>query len=49
MQVKRVWFSQFLESQRDSTGKVRKHIESKYKYVKTIGFFKVKFDLYEKK
>jgi len=45
----RVWFSEFLEWQRDPDHNLRSYLEQKYKYVKTIGFFKVKFNLYEKK
>lgn len=45
----RIWYSQFLEWQKDPNHKIRKMIEKKYIYKKTIGFFKVQFDLYERK
>ncbi len=46
---KRVWYSQFLEWQKDPNHEIRNMVEKKYTYIKTIGFFKVKFDLYERK
>jgi uncharacterized membrane protein len=45
----RVWFSNFLEWQKDPGHKIRAMIEKNYRYVKTVGFFKVEFDLYEHK
>lgn len=45
--VDRVWYSQFLEWQKDSQGLYRKILEAEgFKYQRTVGFFKVKFDLY---
>lgn len=45
--VDRVWYSQFLEWQKDPQGLYRKILEAEgFKYQRTIGFFKVKFDLY---
>jgi glycosyltransferase involved in cell wall biosynthesis len=46
---KRIWYSQFLEWQKDPEQKIRKMLERKYTYIKTVGFFKVQFDLYERK
>lgn len=47
--IKRIWYSQFLEWQKDAGGQWRTVIEQEgFKYVRTIGFFKVKFDLYER-
>lgn len=45
----RVWYSQFLEWQKDPDQKIRKVLDSDFEYKETIGFFKVKFDLYERK
>jgi hypothetical protein len=47
--AKRIWFSSFLEWQKDPEHKIRAIIEKKFRYIKTIGFFKVKYDLYERK
>jgi hypothetical protein len=45
----RVWYSQFLEWQKDPEHHIRQMIEKDFLYKKTIGFFKVQFDLYERK
>ncbi|MBP9732120.1 MAG: hypothetical protein KBD29_01530 [Candidatus Magasanikbacteria bacterium] len=45
----RVWYSQFLEWQKDPEHIIRKMIEKDFEYKETIGFFKVQFDLYERK
>lgn len=45
----RVWYAQFLEWQKDPEKKIRRVIEEEFVYRKTIGFFKVQFDLYERK
>lgn len=45
----RVWYSQFLEWQKDPDGEIRSSLEEYFEYKKTIGFFKVKFDLYERR
>lgn len=47
--VQRVWYSQYLEWQRDPNRTMRQAIEKQFKYIDTIGFFKVKFDVYERK
>lgn len=44
-----VWFSQFLEWQKDPDKKIRAMLDKDFEYKETIGFFKVKFDLYERK
>ncbi len=44
-----IWYSQFLEWQKDPEKKIRALIERDFVYRKTIGFFKVKFDLYERR
>jgi hypothetical protein len=46
---RRVWFSKFLEWQKDSGHRIRDVVDEQFDYVKTIGFFKVEFDLYERK
>lgn len=45
----RIWYSQFLEWQKDPEYRIRDIIERDFNYIKTFGFFKVKFDLYERK
>lgn len=45
----RIWYSQFLAWQKDPEGRIRSIIEQEYEYKKTVGFFKVMFDLYEQK
>lgn len=45
----RVWYSSFLEWQKDPEHKIRKILEKDFVYVKTVGFFKVEFDLYDRK
>lgn len=47
--AQRVWFSEFLEWQKDPQHILRNVIEEDFRYVKTIGRFKVQFDLYERK
>lgn len=48
--IDRVWFSQFLEWQKDPQGKTRAILEQAgFEKQKTIGFFKVQFDLYERR
>lgn len=44
----RLWYSSFLEWQKDPNRTIRSHIENTFMYVKTIGIFKVSFDLYER-
>lgn len=45
----RLWYSQFLEWQKDPEQQIRRIVEEQFEYKKTIGFFKVQFDLYERK
>lgn len=47
--AKRVWFSHYLEWQKDPGGVLRGVIERDFKAIETIGFFKVQFTLYERK
>ena len=47
--AERILYSQFLEWQKDPEHKIRGMVEDEFEYIKTIGFFKVKFDLYERK
>lgn len=44
----RIWYSQFLAWQKDPAGDIERAVTQDFHYVKTIGGFKVLFDLYER-
>lgn len=46
--VRRIWYSQFLAWQKDPAGDIERAVTQDFHKVKTIGGFKVLFDLYER-
>ena len=46
--VRRIWYSQFLAWQKDPAGDIERAVTRDFHKVKTIGGFKVLFDLYER-
>lgn len=47
--ARRIWYSQFLAWQKDPAGDIERAVTRDFRYVKTIGGFKVLFDLYERR
>ncbi|MBP6855997.1 MAG: hypothetical protein KBC26_03475 [Candidatus Pacebacteria bacterium] len=46
--IDRLWYSSFLEWQKDPQHIIRALMEKHFRYVKTVGIFKVSFDLYDR-